>query len=107
MIRLLSVLLALSPQRIVFYTKILNRFFVDINPDTLDSDLNKLEKTIIKKIKTILVVDIFGHLANWGKILKIDRINHPKVLDGRFNYIFSKYNFWVYYLLFTINVNIS
>ena len=42
----------------------LNRFFLDINPDTLNSDPNKFEKTIIKKTKIILVVDISGHPAD-------------------------------------------
>ncbi|MCX7795436.1 MAG: DegT/DnrJ/EryC1/StrS family aminotransferase [bacterium] len=55
--------------------------FVDIEPETYNLDPDDLERKITKKTKAIMVVDIFGHPAEWSKILEIaDRYN-LKVID--------------------------
>lgn len=45
--------------------------FVDINPQTLCIDTNKIEGAITRKTKAILAIDIFGHPANWPQLKKI------------------------------------
>jgi len=45
--------------------------FVDIDPQTLCIDTDKIEKAITKRTKAILAVDVFGHPADWQKIKKI------------------------------------
>ncbi len=45
--------------------------FVDIDPQTLNIDVTKIEAAITKKTKAILGVDVFGYPAEWKEILKI------------------------------------
>ena len=45
--------------------------FVDIDEKTLNIDTTKIENKITKKTKAILVVDVFGHPANWDGLEKI------------------------------------
>ncbi|MFH0943426.1 MAG: DegT/DnrJ/EryC1/StrS family aminotransferase, partial [Candidatus Beckwithbacteria bacterium] len=45
--------------------------FVDIDPETLNIDINKIESAVTHKTKAILGVDVFGYPAEWRKILKI------------------------------------
>lgn len=45
--------------------------FVDIDPETLNIDSQKIEEKITKKTKAILAVDIFGNPANWDRLKKI------------------------------------
>ncbi len=55
--------------------------FVDIEPKTLNIDPDKIEKAITKKTKALIIVDIFGHPADWGKILKIAKKYNLKVIE--------------------------
>ncbi len=55
--------------------------FIDINFKTLNLDPNKIEKVITKKTKAILGVDIFGHPAEWKKILTIAKKYKLKVIE--------------------------
>ncbi len=55
--------------------------FVDIEPETYNLDPEDLERKITKNTKAIMVVDVFGHPAEWDEILKIaDRYN-LKIID--------------------------
>ncbi len=63
-----------SAAAILFYNAI--PVFVDICPDTYCIDPGKIEKAINKRTKAIVVVNIYGHTADWKKI----------------NYIAKKYN---------------
>lgn len=45
--------------------------FVDIDPKTLDMDIDKVESKITKKTKAILAVDVFGQPTNIKKLKKI------------------------------------
>ena len=47
--------------------------FVDINPETLNIDVNKIEKAISKKTKVIIPVHLFGQPVEMEKIMKIAR----------------------------------
>ena len=55
--------------------------FVDINPETYTLDPEDLEKKITSRTKAIMVVDIFGHPAEWDEILEIAQKYNLKVID--------------------------
>lgn len=57
--------------------------FVDIEPITFNMDVNKLESTITNKTKAIIVVSLYGHMANIEKINEIaSKYNLPVIEDG-------------------------
>jgi CDP-6-deoxy-D-xylo-4-hexulose-3-dehydrase len=45
--------------------------FVDIDPDTLNIDVTKIEEAITPKTKAIFVVNLLGNPADWDSIKKI------------------------------------
>lgn len=45
--------------------------FVDIRPDTLTIDTEKIEEKITARTKAILAVDVFAHPAEWDKLRRI------------------------------------
>ncbi|OHE57690.1 MAG: transcriptional regulator [Thermodesulfovibrio sp. RBG_19FT_COMBO_42_12] len=55
--------------------------FVDIESDTFNIDINRIEANITEKTKAILPVHLFGHPANMGKILFISKKNKLKVIE--------------------------
>jgi perosamine synthetase len=55
--------------------------FVDIDPETLNIDVTKIEKQITKKTKAIVGVDIFGYPAEWQEILRIANKYKLKVIE--------------------------
>jgi len=55
--------------------------FVDIDNQTFNIDVNKIEAIITKKTKAILGVDIFGYPAEWDKILKIAKKYNLAVIE--------------------------
>ncbi len=55
--------------------------FVDIDPDSLNIDADKIESVITKKTKAILAVHIFGYPADLDKIYKIARKYRLKVIE--------------------------
>lgn len=55
--------------------------FVDIEPDTLNIDVSKIEAKITDKTKAILPVHIFGHPADMEEIMKIANKHGLKVIE--------------------------
>lgn len=47
--------------------------FVDIDPNTLNLDVGKVEEAITEKTKAILVVNLLGNPAEWSKLQEIAR----------------------------------
>lgn len=45
--------------------------FVDIDPDTLNLDVGKVEEAITEKTKAIFVVNLLGNPAEWSKLQEI------------------------------------
>jgi len=45
--------------------------FVDIDPDTLNIGVEKIEEAITENTKALLAVDVFGQPAEWGKLEEI------------------------------------
>ena len=57
--------------------------FVDIDPDTLNIDEDKIEEKITERTKALMIVDIFGHPLDWDKILKLsEKYNLPIIEDS-------------------------
>jgi len=65
--------------------------FVDIDDKTLCIDPSKIEKAITKRTKAILAVDVFGHPADWDKIMKIAKKYKLKVIEDSAEALGSKY----------------
>ncbi|MCX6760262.1 MAG: DegT/DnrJ/EryC1/StrS family aminotransferase [Candidatus Nealsonbacteria bacterium] len=55
--------------------------FVDINPDTYNIDVCKIEKAITKKTKAIIPVHLFGQPADMGPIVKIAKKYNLRVIE--------------------------
>jgi perosamine synthetase len=57
--------------------------FVDIDPLSLNIDVNQIEKKITEKTKAILAVDVFGYPAEWDKLKNIaDKYNLKLIEDS-------------------------
>lgn len=55
--------------------------FVDIEPDTYNIDVTKLEHAVTKNTKAIIPVHLYGHPANMPEILKIAKKYNLKVIE--------------------------
>ena len=55
--------------------------FVDIDPDTYCFDSEDARKKISSRTKAIMVVDVFGHPADWNAINKLAKEFNLKVID--------------------------
>jgi perosamine synthetase len=55
--------------------------FVDIDPLTLNIDVNRIEAKITAKTKAILAVDVFGYPADWDRLEKIAKEHHLKLVE--------------------------
>ncbi|MFH1441845.1 MAG: DegT/DnrJ/EryC1/StrS family aminotransferase [Candidatus Omnitrophota bacterium] len=55
--------------------------FVDIEPDTYNIDLTKLEQAITKNTKAIIPVHLYGQPANMPEILKVAKKYKLKVIE--------------------------
>lgn len=65
--------------------------FVDINKDTLNIDVNKIENKINKKTKAILAVDVFGQSADWDTLQKIAKKHNLFLIEDSAEAIGSEY----------------
>tara|TARA_Y100000591_G_C21854306_1_gene713977 strand:- start:2318 stop:3448 length:1131 start_codon:yes stop_codon:yes gene_type:complete len=64
---------------------------VDIDPETLTICPTKLEKSITKKTKAIIVVHQFGHAAHMSEILQIAKKHNLKIIEDNAESIGGKY----------------
>ncbi len=55
--------------------------FVDCEIDTLQIDINKIEKKITKKTKALLIPNLIGNLPNWKKIRQIANKHNLLVME--------------------------
>lgn len=65
--------------------------FVDCDPKTFCFDVKSAEKKITKKTKAMVVVDVFGHPADWDKIDAFAKKHKLKVVDDCCEAIGAKY----------------
>ena len=55
--------------------------FVDIELDTLQIDVKKIEERITKNTKAILVPNLIGNLPEWEKIYKLSKKRNLKIIE--------------------------
>jgi dTDP-4-amino-4,6-dideoxygalactose transaminase len=65
--------------------------FVDIDPETLNIDPADMERKITSRTRGVLVVDVFGHPAEWDEILRIAGKHNLKVIDDSCEALGSEY----------------
>lgn len=65
--------------------------FVDINPETLNIDVNKIEAAITNKTKAILGVDVFGYPAEWKQIMQIAKKYNLKIIEDAAEALGARY----------------
>ncbi|MFH1657168.1 MAG: DegT/DnrJ/EryC1/StrS family aminotransferase [bacterium] len=65
--------------------------FVDIEPDTWCIDPSKIEEKITKKTKAIVVVDLYGHVAEMNSIIKIAKKHNLKIIEDAAEAVGSEY----------------
>lgn len=72
------------------YEKAVPRF-VDIDPESLNIDVGKIEAAINRKTKAILGVDVFGYPAEWRQIMAIAKKHNLKVIEDSAEALGAKY----------------
>lgn len=65
--------------------------FVDIRPDTMNIDENKIEAAITEKTKVIVPVHYAGVACEMDKIMEIARVNNLKVVEDAAQGVMSSY----------------
>ena len=65
--------------------------FADIDEKTFNIDPNSIIKKITDKTKALIVIDIFGHPADYNKIFKISKKHKLRVISDSAQSIGSKY----------------
>lgn len=65
--------------------------FVEIEPETYNLDPEDLERKVTSRTKAIMVVDVFGHPAEWDEILRIAAKHNLKVIDDSCEAIGAEY----------------
>ncbi len=65
--------------------------FIDIEDETYTIDHSGLERNINNKTKAIMVVDVFGHPAEWDEIKRIAEKYELKVIDDSCEAIGAEY----------------
>jgi perosamine synthetase len=65
--------------------------FVDIEEDTYNIDINKVEEIITDKTKAILPVDLYGHPYNYKMIKKIADKHNLKILEDACQAVGAEY----------------
>jgi perosamine synthetase len=65
--------------------------FADIDQNTLNIDVKKIEEKITKKTKAILAVDIFGHPADWDSLKKIAKRHKLFLIEDSAEALGSEY----------------
>lgn len=70
----------------------LKPIFVDINPNTLNIDLNLLQKKITKKTKALMLVHVLGNATKMDVLLKIIKKNKLILIEDTCESLGSKFN---------------
>ncbi len=65
--------------------------FVDVEPVILNIDPALVEKAITPRTKAILAVDIFGHPAQWNRLIALAEAYHLKLIEDAAESLGSEY----------------
>ncbi|MBI5144901.1 MAG: DegT/DnrJ/EryC1/StrS family aminotransferase [Candidatus Omnitrophica bacterium] len=69
-----------------------NPVFVDIDPLTLNIDVNEIRKKITNRTKAILPVHIFGYPCRMDKVMKLAKENNLRVIEDACEAIGAEFN---------------
>ena len=70
----------ISPANMILNSN-LRLVLIDIDPITLTIDIDELKKKISKKTKALIVVNQFGHVADFDKIIKLSKKYNFKIIE--------------------------
>lgn len=65
--------------------------FVDIDENTYNLDVNKIESKVNNKTKAILAVDIFGYPAEWQEIIRIAKKHNLLIIEDAAEALGARY----------------
>ena len=65
--------------------------FIDVDPETFNIDVEKIEEKITKKTKAVVGVDIFGFPAEWKKIIKLAKKHNLMVIEDAAEALGARY----------------
>lgn len=65
--------------------------FVDIDPETRNMDIEDVRRKITPRTKAIMVVDVFGHPAEWDELEQIAREHNLRLIDDCCEALGSEY----------------
>ena len=65
--------------------------FVDINPETFNINLSKIEKAITKKTKAIIPIHLFGQMADMTEMIKIAKKHNLFVIEDAAQAVGAEY----------------
>lgn len=65
--------------------------FVDIDPETYNLDPSDVERKITERTRAIMVVDLFGHPAEWDAIIRIAADHNLRVIDDSCEALGARY----------------
>jgi perosamine synthetase len=65
--------------------------FVDIDPETRNMDIQDVRRKITPRTKAIMVVDVFGHPAEWDELEQIATEHHLHLIDDCCEALGSEY----------------
>ena len=66
--------------------------FVDIDPVTMNIDVNKIEANLTSRTKAIIPVHIFGQMADMESLMQLARVYGLKVIEDAAQAIGAEYN---------------
>ena len=70
----------------------LRPILVDCDKETLQIDINKLEKKITKKTKALLIPNLIGNIPDWRKIRKVANKFNLKIIEDSADTLGAKIN---------------
>ena len=66
--------------------------FVDVEVDTLQIDVSKIEEKITKKTKAILIPNLIGNIPDWKKIYELSKKKNLKIIEDSADTLGAKIN---------------
>ena len=66
--------------------------FVDVEVDTLQINVSKIEEKITKKTKAILIPNLIGNIPDWKKIYELSKKKNLKIIEDSADTLGAKIN---------------
>mgnify|MGYP001183143316 CR=1 FL=1 len=80
----------ISPANMILNSN-LRLVLIDIDPVTLTIDVEELKKKISKKTKALIVVNQFGHVADFDKIIRLSKKYNFKIIEDNAESLGARY----------------